>query len=382
MLFKISERVENFLNHAVTPNGSNAWDPQVKYPDKFYRAIASQGMLGLGDAYVEGLWECEDLAGFFYRAVRAGLLEALASALPMRLMRLKFALTNPQNMLKAKRNAYAHYSRGNELFEAMLDPRLTYSCALWKNPIDLDDDETLDDAQNRKLDLICRKLKLERRTKVLELGCGWGSLAGYAAEKYAANVMGITPVQEQVEYAANRYRYLPVKIAQADYREMSDASSKFDCVVSVGMFEHVGKKNRKAYMDTVNRCLFRDGISLIHCFGRSDPGVPLVDTWTERYIFPGGYLPTIAEIAAAAEEHFNIVDLQELGRHYDKTLIHWCRNFEAAWNSLRNEYDERFRRMWRYYLLSAAGVFRARKLQLWQIVLVKKGSELLYEPVR
>jgi len=265
-----------------------------------------------------------------------------------------------------------HYDLGNELFQNMMDKRMVYSCAYWN------DAQTLDDAQDNKLDLICRKLGLQPGMKILDIGCGWGSYAKYAAEKYKVKVIGITVSKEQVDLGRILCAGLPVEIRLLDYRDLDD---KFDHIVSVGMIEHVGYKNYRTYMEVVHRCLKDDGLFLLHTIG-GNKSVTSVDPWMNKYIFPNGMLPSIKQLGSAIEGLFVMEDWHNFSADYDKTLIAWHKNLEENWDKIKSNYEERFHRMWDYYLLSCAGSFRARRNQLWQIVLSKKGILGGYKSIR
>ncbi|MEJ2051279.1 MAG: class I SAM-dependent methyltransferase, partial [Calditrichota bacterium] len=194
--------------------------------------------------------------------------------------------------------------------------------------------------------------------------------ATYAAEKYGVEVTGVTVSRHQVEwFEQHRDPALPVDIRLQDYRS---AEGRYDRVLSIGFFEHVGYKNYRTYMETVNRCLAEDGVSLLHTIGGNLSTVT-TNPWTEKYIFPNGMLPSVAQIGHSTEGVFVMEDWHNFGPDYDKTLLAWTRNFDAAWPKLASQYTERFYRMWRYYLLSSAGGFRSRQTQLWQIVLTKPG---------
>ena len=262
----------------------------------------------------------------------------------------------------------------------MLDKRLAYSCGYWK------DAQNLDEAQVGKLDLICRKLDMKPGMTVLDIGCGWGSFCKYAAEKYGVEAVGVTVSKEQVEYANSKVNGLNVRVKLLDYRDM-DANTllgrgrKFDRVVSVGMFEHVCYKNYKTFMNTVHSLLKENGLFMLHTIG-ANKSVVTSDPWSNKYIFPNSHLPSIKQIGGAIENLFVMEDWHNIGVHYDKTLMAWFDNFDSNWELIKSNYDERFYRMWKYYLLSAAGSFRARNVQLWQIVLSKKGVPHGYPSIR
>ena len=361
-------KVRAFLSRAgLQINGPNEFDPEVA-SNEFYRMVTLKGMLGLGESYVLGHWDCEDLEGFFLRAFRAGLLEELASALPMKVMRFMYRVGNPQSVIRAKHNAQDHYAKQEVVVLAMTGKRKAYTCARWNDPLDPDETD-IDLAQERKLQLIYNKLCLNPGKKILDIGCGWGSLIGFLAER-GVDSYGITPVDSQVEYIRNVYGGA-VKVAVADYRNHPYGCNLFDAIVSVGMYEHVGRKNADAYMRAVKNLLAPESLALTHCFGIANSKVPLIDPWTEKYIFPGAYLPTLSEIVQVSENAgMRIVDVEEMGINYQKTLRCWYRNFLEAWPALEQNQglNSSFFRMWRYYLLIATAAFGARKLDLWQVV--------------
>jgi cyclopropane-fatty-acyl-phospholipid synthase len=258
-----------------------------------------------------------------------------------------------------------HYDLGNDLYTAMLDKRLNYTCAYWKNA------RNLDEAQEAKLELVCRKIGIHPGMRILELGCGWGSFAKYAAEKYNASILGVTVSKEQVALGMELCKGLPVELRMQDYREVTGT---FDAVISIGVMEHVGYKNYGEYMRVVDRCLKENGIAFVHTIG-GNQSYTTGEPWTDKYIFPNGLLPSMAQLSKAMEEKFVMEDWHNIGPNYDPTLMAWHANFEKAWPDLKKNYDDRFYRMWRYYLLSSAGAFRARNQQLWQIVFTRQGTE-------
>jgi len=279
---------------------------------------------------------------------------------------------NRQSKKRAFQIGEKHYDLGNELFRNMLDKQMIYSCAYWKDAF------VLDEAQEAKLNLICQKLGLQPGMKILDIGCGWGSFAKYAAEKFKVKVIGITVSKEQVELGKRLCKGLPVEIRLQDYR---DVKEKFDCVVSVGMFEHVGYKNYRTYMKVVHHCLKDNGLFLLHTIGKNKLETS-ADPWINKYIFPNGMLPSGRNIGKAIEGLFIMEDWHNFGAYYDETLMAWYKNFEKNWGEIKPNYDQRFYRMWKYYLLSCAGSFRARKIQLWQIILSKKGVLGGYKSIR
>jgi cyclopropane-fatty-acyl-phospholipid synthase len=357
----------------VKINGDRPWDIQV-HDERLYSRVLSGGSLALGESYMDGWWDVKSLDQFFYRILGADLDQKVRGFKNIVWLGLRAVVTNMQ----AKRRAYnigeKHYDIGNDLYQAMLDKRMNYSCAYWTGA------ENLDGAQEAKLELSCRKLGLEPGLSVLDIGCGWGAFARYAAEKHGARVTGITVSKEQVALANQLCRGLPVEIRLQDYRSLD---GRFDRLVSIGMIEHVGYKNYRTYMKIANRILADDGLFLLQTIGSSTSGIR-GDAWMDKYIFPDGMLPSPAYLTKAAEGLFVLEDWHSFGTHYDKTLMAWHANFVGNWDKIsRNpKYDQRFFRMWGYYLLSCAGAFRARKNQLWQIVFSKKGVPGGYESRR
>ncbi|HAB54234.1 MAG: cyclopropane-fatty-acyl-phospholipid synthase [Ignavibacteria bacterium RIFOXYB2_FULL_35_12] len=353
-------------------NGNNAWDIKVKN-DNFYRKVLAQGSLGLGESYMDGWWECDDLDELFFKILKAELEHKI---IPLKLLYMVFKskLLNLQSKKRSSRDVGYHYNLGNILFQNMLDKHMTYSCAYWKNA------NTLDQAQEAKLKLICDKIYLKSGMTLLDVGCGWGSLMKYAAQNYGTKCTGITLSQDQVELGSKLCEDLPIDIQIKDYR---DIKGEYDRVVSVGMIEHVGSKNYKTFFKIINNCLKDDGLFLLHTIGTLNPKTANADPWTNKYIFPGGELPTAQRIAKAAEGLFVMEDWHNFGIDYSKTTKAWFENFNRNWEKIKSEnYDERFYRMWKYFLLSQSGAFRARRNHLWQIVFSKHGVQEGYTSVR
>jgi cyclopropane-fatty-acyl-phospholipid synthase len=344
----------------IKVGGARSWDIQI-HSARFYERAISGGSLGLGEAYMDAWWDVERLDEFVFRLLRAGLHKKVGR-LKLRLA-VKASLLNLQTRARSREVAASHYDLSNEFFEEMLDVRMVYTCAYWREA------NNLDDAQYAKLDLVCRKLRLEPGLRVLDIGCGWGSFAKHAAQHYGAEVVGITLSKEQVDYAKRLCAGLAVEIRLQDYR---DVNEPFDRIVSMGMFEHVGHKNHRCYMQVVRRCLNEEGLFLLQTIG-DNVSTRRTDPWIDKYIFPNGDLPSLAQITRAIEGLFIVEDVHNFGADYDKTLMAWFNNFDRAWPRFKTAYGERFYRMWKFYLLSCAGAFRARDLQLWQIVMDPKG---------
>ena len=357
----------------VLINGARPWDIVV-HDERFFRRVLADGSLGLGESYMDQWWDCEAIDEMIARLLGAGLEEKIK---PRKLLYLFLLahLMNPQRKSKAFEVGERHYDLGNDLFERMLDKRMTYTCAYWSgHPTP----QGLDQAQEAKLELVCRKLGLKPGQHVLDIGCGWGSFMIYAAQKYGVAATGVTVSKEQVEFGRKRAGNLPVTFELKDYRE---TTGSYDHVVSLGMFEHVGPRNHRSFMEVTNRVLKDEGLFVLQIAARSNSKT-LPDPWSGKYIFPNTLIPCLGEIASSTNGLFVMEDLHNFGADYDKTLQSWHRNFEAAWSSLKNKYSDRFYRMWRYYLLAAAGISRSRTGQLWQIVFSKKGVPGGYHSVR
>jgi cyclopropane-fatty-acyl-phospholipid synthase len=355
-------RVESLLDIAgVRIDGEAATDLIVHDP-RLYARVIGHGSLGLGESYMDGWWDAQDLDGLLYRLLQAHVDDRVGTLEDAALF-LQAKIVNLQRGRRAYVVGEQHYDLGNDLFAAMLGKHLVYSCGYWKNA------ENLDAAQEAKLDLVCRKLGLEPGQRVLDIGCGWGEALKFAAQRYGVSGVGITISEEQAEYARELCAGLPIEIRVQDYREVDE---RFDRIWSIGMFEHVGVKNYRAYFDTVRRCLAADGLSVLHSIG-GNLSTNHADPWIARYIFPNSMIPSAQQIATASEGLFVIEDWHNFGADYDRTLMAWRRNFEAAWPGLREKYGERFYRMWRFYLSASAAVFRCRRNQLWQVVLSPAG---------
>ena len=340
--------------------------------ERFYTTVLAGGVVAFGESYMNGWWECERLDELIYLALLADLehrIKPLKVLLPVILSKF----SNRQKRSKAFQIGEHHYDLGNELYTRMLDKRMVYTCGYWRGATDLDQ------AQEAKLDLVCRKMGLQPGMSVLDIGCGWGGFAKFAAEKYGTDVVGVTVSKEQIELGRKMCAGLTVDLRFQDYR---DVQAQFDRIVSLGMFEHVGAKNYRTFMQVVDRCLNSDGLFLLHTIG-ANTAKEAIDAWTDKYIFPGGMLPTQQRITRATDGLFVMEDWHNFGVDYDPTLMAWMQNVDSHWLELEKVgYDRRFYRMWRYFLLSSAGAFRARRNQLWQIVYSKNGVKGGYQYIR
>ena len=374
----VPDAIRRFLDDAgIVVNGPNPRDMQVHDPAVF-RRLMTTGTLGLGEAYMDGLWDCDRLDQFFHRCLMQQTADRVrtGASLLVRLQSFRITLSNRLRNLQKRSRAFQvgeqHYDTGFELFSRMLDSTLSYSCGFWR------DAQTLEEAQLAKLDRVCRKLQLQPGEKLLDIGCGWGGMARHAALNYGVEVTGVTVSRDQAEVARERCKGLPVEIILEDYRELR---GQFDKIVSIGMFEHVGARNYRTYFATANRVLKPGGLFLLHTIGDNRTNDRL-DPWINRYIFPNGQLPSAQRIAAALEPDLLIRDWENFGCDYDTTLMAWWKNFETHWNEIAHLYDERFHRMWRYYLCSCAGMFRADMAQLWQLVISRTGERNDYRSLR
>jgi cyclopropane-fatty-acyl-phospholipid synthase len=367
---------KKWIDHLMAPagisiNGPNSWDIKV-LNEELYDRVITEKSLGLGEAYVDGWWECDNLDQFFYRLLVNHIDKQVNFSLSILFDIIRAKALNLQSPKRSFEIGEKHYDIGNDLFIHMLGKTMAYSCAYWKEVTDLDL------AQEAKFDLICRKLNFQSGQKILDIGCGWGSFGTYATKEYGVEVTGVTVSENQAAYAKEHYKDLPMEIRLEDYRNLNE---KFDYIVSIGMIEHVGSKNYRTYMEVARRCLKEEGLFLLHTIGGLKDE-DTTDPWVNRYIFPNGVIPSLGKIAKSIEDLFIIEDLHNFGADYDRTLMCWYENFERNWPKLKDRYSNRFYRMWRYYLLSCAGAFRARSLQLWQIVLSPNGVPGGYGSIR
>ncbi|HMC95953.1 MAG TPA: cyclopropane fatty acyl phospholipid synthase [Polyangia bacterium] len=353
---------ELFAGAGVTVGGSNPWDPQV-HDDRLYARVLRDGTLGVGEAYVEGWWDCPALDQMIDRILRARLDMVVRESWVLLSQAIRARLFNLQTA-RPFEVGERHYDIGNDLYRPMLGKSMMYTCAYFK------DADTLDAAQEAKLDLVCRKIGLAKGMRVLDLGCGWGGFASFAAERYGASVVGYTVSREQVAWVKEHHAALPIEIRLDDYR---NATGTYDAVVSIGLLEHVGPKNHRGYMELCARRVAPGGIIFMHTIGGNQVRAQ-IDPWFHKYIFPNAVIPTLGQLTTAMEKILVAEDVQNIGPHYDRTLMAWWENFDAAWPDLRARYGDTFYRQWKFYLLSSAAAFRARYLNLYQIVATVTGA--------
>jgi len=341
-------------------------DPRVLSQMRFNPSMA------FGEAYMDRRLEVDGklmdlLQGFNRTAAR--LPKTLAGRVLDGLRRLP-AVVNPA---KAKANAQHHYDIGNDFYRLWLDPSLTYSCAYFLNPHD-----DLATVQQQKVDVVCRKARIQPGQRVLDIGCGWGSVLFHAAETFDAEAVGVTPAKEQANWiegeAERRGLRDRVKVIRRDWRELQD-HGPFDRIVSVGMFEHVGAAQYPAFFRGWRDLLAEDGLSVLHTIGRMTPVPGGADPWIAKYIFPGGWLPTLSELGEhAGQTGMRVADVENLWQHYAETLRCWRENFDLVRDEVEAMFDDRFARMWWLYLTGSEAGFRWGGLQLWQVVMGRQGA--------
>ncbi|MBV7408047.1 cyclopropane-fatty-acyl-phospholipid synthase family protein [Maritimibacter sp. DP1N21-5] len=362
---------------SVRRYGSGTPEARITIRDEdVIRRIVANPEMGVGESYMDGTLEIEDLRAFFAVALPAvQRVDYPWFERPVRWAKQATRLLRQMNGLgRSRHNVAHHYDLSGELYDLFLDADRQYSCAYFARP-----DMTLDEAQAAKKHHIAHKLCLEPGMRVLDIGCGWGGMALTLARDYGAHVVGVTLSKEQhavaVQRAAEAGLSDRIDIRLQDYRHVSE---RFDRIVSVGMFEHVGVPQYDTYFGKVDELLSRDGLALIHTIGHVGPP-NYADPWMEKYIFPGGYAPALSEIQAAVDKRYLVTqDIEVLRTHYAKTLGHWHDRFMARVNEARALYDERFVRMWRYYLLSMEAAFTCGSLLVYQLQL---GHRFVAAPI-
>ncbi|MDB5238548.1 MAG: Cyclopropane-fatty-acyl-phospholipid synthase [Candidatus Kaiserbacteria bacterium] len=365
------DAVTKFFKDAdIEVNGTRPWDIVV-HDDRLYKRLLRAGSVGLGEAYMEKWWDSERVDLLFEKLLRVQKKRVLT--LQLILLSIKARIFNRQTRFQARQVVDIHYDLSNELYMSFLDPYNQYTCGYFENTDDLNE------AQIQKLDLICRKLQLKSTDTVLDIGCGWGGFAKYAAEHYGCKVVGITISDEQLAYATKYVAGFPVEIRKQDYRDL--AGEQFDKIVIVGMIEHVGYKNYRKIMEIVSSCLKDDGLFLLHTIGGNETYFA-AEPWLDKYIFPNGMVPSIQQLGKSFEKLFVMEDWHNFGPYYYKTLMAWDKNFQKNWPSLKDKFSETFFRMFRYYFNSCAGMFKSRRTELWQIVLSKGADDTIYKSVR
>lgn len=363
--------VKNTLAAAdVAINGNRPWDIQI-YDDRFYRR-AARGTLGLGESYMDGDWDVASVDSLFQHFLTAELRQSLLYKINHAGLVIRAKLSNLQTRRRSRAVAEEHYNLDHRMYEQFLGPWNQYTCCFFN------DTDDLHQAEVNKLEMICRKLEINENDHVLDIGCGWGGFARYASSTRGCEVTGITISTEQADFARDYTEGLPVDILLADYRDLPEKlGSKFDKILICGMIEHVGYKNYRGLMEVVHQLLDDDGLFLLHTIGNADE-THIVDRWIEKYIFRNSMAPAMGQLAIAFQGLFSVHAWENYGHYYSKTLTAWQENFERNWDNIRAiaskpAFDEKFRRMWNYYLLSSKAAFDVEDLLLWQVVMSKMG---------
>jgi cyclopropane-fatty-acyl-phospholipid synthase len=335
---------------------------EFREPMALWRMLAAPSV-GFGECYAEGLVEVHGDFLDFANAVTRALARKQAGSYRWPRLKSRLHALRQNTPLRATRNARHHYDLDNDFYRLWLDERMVYTCAYYETP-----EATLAEAQVAKLDHVCRKLDLQPGMTVIEAGCGWGALALHMAERYDVRVHAYNVSKAQVEWAreqaAERGLEDRVRFVLDDYRSIDRRCDRF---VSVGMLEHVGPANYRVLGDLVRRALEPDGLALVHSIGRSHPRP--ADAWIRKYIFPGGHIPSLGEMAEIFEPNrLTVLDVENLRLHYARTCADWLANFEVVADRVAERFDEAFTRMWRLYLAGASAGFRSGTLQLYQVV--------------
>lgn len=336
----------------------------VKNPSVLRRLPLSPS-LAFGEAYMNGDIEVQgslfDILEGFHAS--AGMLPSWTK------FAREFVGRLPISSRRATQNAQHHYDIGNDFYALWLGRQRVYSCAYF-----LREDDDIDTAQQQKLEIICRKARLQPDHTLLDIGCGWGGLMFHAVKSYGVHATGITPANEQANFIKEKAKQEglqdKIKVIRGDWRELS---GKYDRIISVGMFEHVGKRQYDEFFQKWRELLKDNGVSLLHTIGRMSPAGG--DPWINKYIFPGGYLPSLDQmIVPIAKQGLMVTDVENLWQHYDLTLQRWLANFEEHVLEITSMFDEKFVRMWRLYLAGSISAFRWGGIHLWQAVILPSKS--------
>jgi cyclopropane-fatty-acyl-phospholipid synthase len=346
----------------VRLDGARAWDLRVT-DERFFRSALLRGSMGLGEAYMDGWWQCGDLEELSRRLLVGGV-EHRFRFLPTYVApRVAARLVNQQSVARSRRVADEHYSMDNDLFCRFLGKYKNYSAAYFD--LGAGDLTDLDAAQARKLDLICRKLELKSSDHLLDVGGGWGELARYAASTYGCRVTSINISDEQIRFARDYCQGLPVEVRKCDYR---DLDGRYDKIASIAMIAHVGYKNHRTFLRKMRDHLEPEGLMLVESTG-NNTSLTQMDPWVDHYFFKGALFPSMAQLTAAAEGIFAIDDWHNFAPSYPHTLRAWNANFQREWPALRARYQEPTRRMFEYFFLMGSGAFHARVLEYWHLLM-------------
>lgn len=355
----------------ITINGNNPWDIQI-HDKSILLDVFLKGSIGLGDGYTNGKWDVAQIDVLFEKLIRNQTRFSMSAMEIIYLLRN--AVLNTQIGKRAFVVALKHYDLGNEMYTYMLGESMGYSSGMFLHPTD-----TLTQAQYNKFDQLCKKLRLKSGMKVLEIGSGWGTFARHAIKNYGVEVIGLTVSKEQKVFAEKTCKNLPAKFLLMDYQNLGEKYTKyFDRVVSIEMIEAVGKKNLETYFSTIARVLKDDGLLGLQAI----VGTGNDDTFLSTRIFPNGHVPSEKEIMVSSWGHLRVKQWEGFGKDYDKTLLCWEKNFRNNWKQIIKStdtkgvtvYDEKFYRMWRYYLLLCAASFRVGLNDVTQIIMSKPNS--------
>lgn len=378
---KIKKFVEELFSQAgIEVNGSNPWDPQIHNPIA-YNMTVGNGLIGAGEAYMRGYWDCEQLEEFFRRAVQVDLAKRMPWNLSTATLVTKARLMNLQLPKRAWEVGRMHYDLPREVWECTLDFAMTGSCAYYRFP-----DETLDQAQQNKLNLTLKKVGLQKGHSLLDIGVGWAAFSGLSAITYGAKPIGITVSEGQREYI--RSRYGDIVDVRVHPWQQTVLEQPVDRIISVEMFEHVGSDNYRKFFQLCRDSITDDGLMLLHTIVGHNPSKH-IDPWMDKYIYPGGCIPTLGQITTAVHGLFHVEDVHDIGGHYPATLLAWMANFRRNWDVVKALGPKRlgmdpevFCRMWYYHYMASAGGFLSRVISVHQIVLSTNGVPGGYQSIR
>jgi cyclopropane-fatty-acyl-phospholipid synthase len=368
----IAKRIVSYLFRCagVTVNGSDPSDPHV-VDERFYRRVLLHGSVGLGDSYVEGWWECAQLDVFIEKLLKSGLTD-LIPRFDTWALAIKNIFSDRQTRRRSKRVAKRHYDTDPRFFvDYILGPTTSYTCARWKGARDLDE------AQYQKMDLLCRKAKLRPNQTVLDIGCGWGGFLAHASTEYGTQGVGLSISGPQLEFARERYRNLPIEFRNQDYRDFRGSA---DAAVSICMIEHVGHSHLREYFNMVRNALPSRGFFALQCIV-SRTASSVRDAWIDKEIFPGGDLLTMESLKKATKGLFHILDTEEFGQDYVRTLREWHANLAKNRDAIVEKFGLSHYRKYEYYFLMCAGAFRSDRITVMQVVMSSE-QQLDYVPVR
>jgi len=355
----------------IRVGGDRPWDLRIHHDRFFPRAM--RGTLGVGESYMDGDWDAGSLIEFFRKTMDAGLQMHPLLRINRVAKEVHARFRNLQTRRRSRAVAEEHYDLDHRMYAQFLGPWNQYTCCFF------DGTDDLEEAELCKLEMICDKLEIESGDRVLDIGCGWGGFAKYAASTRGCSVVGISLSDEQIEYARDYTEGLPVEIHRMDYRDLPESPlGTFDKVLICGMIEHVGYRNYRQLMKVVHTVLAQDGLFLLHTIGNRH-NTAVVEPWIEKYIFRNSMAPSMQQLTRAAADLFVIEDWENYGHYYVPTLQAWHDNFNRNWDRIRaldgpRPFDERFRRMWNFYLMSSRAAFEVEDLHLWHLVMTRYGS--------